>query len=93
MHCRKEGEILAKRPVTPAYVIFYILFSPDTWRIVMGVILAVLMVPHIVKPDMTLIARGVVFVMVATIGYAASGLPARGITKMLKRMILEDKQP
>ena len=82
---------MAKRPVTPAYVIFYILFSPDTWRIVMGIIFAVLLVPHIVKPDMTMPARGVLYIMVATIGYAGSGLPARGITKLLKRLILGDK--
>lgn len=84
---------MAKRPVTPAYVIFYILFSPDTWRIVMGIIFAVLLVPHIVKPDMTILARGVLYIMVGTIGYAGAGLPARGITKMFKRLILGDKQP
>lgn len=84
---------MAKRPVTPAYVVFYVLFSPDTWRIVMGIILAFLLVPHIAKSDMTVIARGILYVMVATIGYAASGVPAGGITKILKRMILGDKQP
>lgn len=59
----------------------------------MGVIFAVLLVPHIGKADMTLIARGVVYIMVGTIGYAGSGLPARGITKMFKRIILGDKLP
>ncbi len=91
MHRTREGEILAKRPITPAYVVFYILFSSDTWRIVMGIILAVLLVPHIVKPEMASTARGLVYIMVATIGYAASGMPASGITKILKRLILEDK--
>lgn len=84
---------MAKRPVTPAYVIFFILFSPDTWRIVMGIIVAVLLVPHIVKPDMTMPARAVLYIMVATIGYAGSGLPARGFTKFLKRLILGDRRP
>lgn len=84
---------MTKRPVTPAYVVFYILFLPDTWRIVMGIILAAVLAPHIAKPDMTVIARGVLFIMVATIGYAASGLPAGGITKVLKRLILGDRRP
>mgnify|MGYP001040308251 CR=1 FL=1 len=84
---------MAKRPVTPAYVIFYILFSPDAWRIVIGLFIAVLLTPYIVKPDMSALARAVVYFMVATIGYAASGLPAGGITKILKRLILGDKRP
>lgn len=83
---------MAKRPITPAYVVFYILFSSDIWRIVMGIILAFLLVPHIMKPEMTSAARGLLYIMVATIGYAASTLPASGITKMLKRLILGDKQ-
>jgi hypothetical protein len=84
---------LAKRPVTPAYFIFYILFSPDAWRILIGLFIAVLLAPYIVKPDMTALARAVVFFMVAAIGYAASGRPAGGITKILKHLILGDKQP
>ncbi len=84
---------MAKRPVTPAFILFYILFSPDTWRIVIGLFVAVLLAPYIVKPDMTAIARAIVFFMVAAIGYAASGLPAGGITKILKRLILGDKRP
>ena len=84
---------MRKRPLTLSYIIFYLLFSPDTWRILMGVIAAVIIVPLIAKPDMGLGARAVLFIMLATIGYTATGVPGRWIAQFFKKLILGDKLP
>lgn len=82
---RKKEAILARRPVTPAYVIFYILFLQDTWRILTGVLVALIIEPNINDPDTDALGRAIIFVMIAAIGYAVSGYPARLITRGLKR--------
>jgi len=78
----------AKRPITPAYVIFYILFSPDTWRILTGALVALLLTPHILPADLNTGGRAMLYVMVAVIGWALSGKPAAWITTRLKTLIL-----
>ena len=77
-----------RRPLTPAYVIFYILFWPDTWRILTGVLMALLVTPYILPADLGLGGRVMLYVMVAAIGWALSGKPAGWITTTLKRLIL-----
>ena len=75
-----------KRPLTPAYIIFYILFWPDTWRMVTGLLLSLLFTPHILPADMGMAGRVMLYVMVAAIGWALSGIPAGWITKRLKKL-------
>jgi len=84
---------MPKRPITPGYIIFYILFWPDTWRILIGVLAAVLLVPRIINGDMTVFAMAMLHVMVAGIGYAASGRIAGAIVRFLKKLILGKGQP
>ena len=64
------------------------LFSPDTWRILMGVILAVIIVPRIASPEVSVAGRAMLCVMVTAIGWAATAAPARWITGRLKKGIL-----
>jgi len=87
------GDILAKRPLSPSYIFFYILFLPDSWRILIGIIAAVLLVPFILSPEMNFGARAIIYIMSAAIGYTGSSIPARLITEMLKKLILGDKRP
>jgi len=82
---------LAKRPITPAYIIFYILFLPDSWRILAGIAAAVFLTPYVTGTDMDAVGRVIMFVMLAAIGYAASGVPARVITGKLKKWFLGDR--
>jgi hypothetical protein len=77
-----------KRPLTPAYIIFYILFWPDTWRILAGLVLSLLITPHILPADLGTGGRAMLYVMVAAIGWAMSGKPAAWITGKLKSLIL-----
>ena len=82
---------MTNRPVTPSYIIFYILFSTETWRIVLGLILSFLATPGLLPPELSAAARALVYVMVATIGYSLAGRPARWISDALKKAILGDR--
>jgi hypothetical protein len=87
------GGALHKRPLTPGYILFYILFSPETWRILIGILAAWFLAPVIVSPDMAQSARVMLWIMIAVIGYTICGVPARWITHMLVRWIVGDKSP
>ncbi|MFO7839646.1 MAG: hypothetical protein R6X08_09135 [Desulfosalsimonadaceae bacterium] len=80
---------MGKRPVTPRYLAFYILFLPDTWQAAMGLLFALLLRPYATSPEMELFKRILIFVMLATIGYTITRIPARWITRKLKQLILE----
>ena len=80
-----------KRPLTPGYVFFYILFLPDTWQVLMGLLVSYIFTPAVLSPDMGASARVMVYIMITTIGYAASRRPALGITRMIKKWILGDR--
>ena len=71
-----------------SYIFFYILFLPDTWRILIGLLAAYLIVPAVATPETDTLGRIVLYLMITAIGYAASGVPARGITRLLKSLIL-----
>ncbi len=79
---------MAKRPITPAFVFFYILFLPDTWRILIGVLLSWSLTPRLIPADQDMLRTGMIYIMMAVIGYAVSGLPARLITRLFKKSIL-----
>ncbi|NNG01707.1 MAG: hypothetical protein HKM93_20140 [Desulfobacteraceae bacterium] len=84
---------MTKRPLSPVYILFYILFWPDTWRFLMGAVVAVLLVPHILKPEMNIVQATMLHVMVACIGYVVAAKPAAGISHWLKRRILGKSAP
>jgi hypothetical protein len=82
-----------KRPLTPGYIFFYLFFLPDTWQILIGILVAYLLTPRIAPPDLGLFGDGMLYVMIAAIGYAVSVKAGRGITRLLKKRILGDKRP
>ena len=84
---------MTKRPITPGYVFFYLLFSPDTWRILTGVVLACLLAPPIIATrEMNTMAKVVMWIMVGGIGYGFSGMPAKKFSAFLRRRILGDRR-
>jgi hypothetical protein len=92
MGIEKTGGILSKkRPLTPGYVIFYIIFLPDTWQALVGLLAAFFLTPLILSPEMGVSAEILLYIMIATIGYAASRGPARGLTRMIKKWVLGDR--
>lgn len=80
-----------KRRITPAYIFFYILFWPDTWRFVIGLIAAALITPRIAPPDQ-IAGSLVLFVMLAGIGYAASAAPGRKIALFFRNLVLGNRR-
>lgn len=81
-----------KRRITPTYIFFYILFSPDTWRIVIGLIAAALITPRIELPDQPF-APVVLFFMLAAIGYAVSAAAGRKIALVFRDLVLKNRRP
>lgn len=82
---------MQKRSRTISYYIFYALFLPDSWQILIGIAAAYLLTPLAMPPGTGLFRRVMLYIMIATIGYTASRLPARGICRIIKKMILGDK--
>jgi hypothetical protein len=82
-----------KRKITPGYVFFYILFSVDTWRIVMGILISSILTPQLVK-NYTLSVSGEVmlYIMIAVIGWAITSYPASKIALFLRKFILKGNQ-
>lgn len=79
---------MQKRRLSVAYVFFYLLFSDDTWRILGGFILAVLLGPPIVRGrGLSPTAEVMVWVMVMAIGWSLTAWPARKITAVLKQAL------
>jgi len=81
---------LPDKPKTLTYFLFYIIFHPDPWRILFGFLVAILLTPQIAPPDLTTPGRLMLYVMLATIGYAVSSKPAGWITGALKKWLLGD---
>jgi hypothetical protein len=80
---------LSKRPLTPVYVIFYILFSPDAWRILIGIGLAFLLAPQIIQSrGLNPAGQVMVWVMIITTGWAVSAIPGKKIAEFLKGLVL-----
>ena len=84
---------MAKSRLTPGYIIFYLLFLPDTWQVIAGIMLAFLFIPSIATPEMGAAARAMLYLMGATIGYAVFRIPGKWISEALKRLILGDRRP
>jgi hypothetical protein len=82
-----------KRPITPGYIIFYLLYSADTYRIIAGLVFSVLLTPSIAPPELQPAGRLVLYVMVAAIGWAITAKPGQWIADGLKKLILGNKRP
>jgi hypothetical protein len=73
-----------KKRLTPTYIVFHILFSEDTWRVAIGIALAVVSAPMLRSFDHTGIGRYVMFVTVVVIGWAISKTPSLWIIRQIK---------
>ncbi|MBI5592211.1 MAG: hypothetical protein HY881_17235 [Deltaproteobacteria bacterium] len=84
---------MSKRQLTIRYIIFYILFLPDSWQVLTGFIAAYFLTPLVGLPGMGYGGRAMLFIMIATIGYVVSAVPARWATRILIKWILGEKRP
>ncbi len=84
---------MKNRKITLPYIFFYILFFPDTYRILIGLLMAWLFAPFVIasKP-MPHSGEFVVWIMVATIGYAVSARIGNLIADRLKDIVLPHRK-
>jgi hypothetical protein len=73
-----------KKRLTPTYIVFHILFSEDTWRVAIGIALAVVSAPMLRSFDHTGIGRYVMFVTVVVLGWAISKTPSLWIIRQIR---------
>ncbi len=81
-----------RQPKTAVYYFFYLLFSTDFWRILMGVAVSILATPHLAPPDFSAAGRIMLYGMVAAIGWSITAAPSRWITRGLKKAILGERR-
>ncbi|MFZ1984695.1 MAG: hypothetical protein WAU91_09805 [Desulfatitalea sp.] len=84
---------MRKRLLTFRYVAFYILFWPDTWQIVSGLLTAWVLTPWIAPPDLGFFATMLLYLMIAGIGYAASAVIVRPVFRRLHGRMLARRRP
>ena len=79
---------MQKRPWSASYIFFYLLFSDDTWRILAGFIMAVILGPMITQGrNLSQGGEVMIWLMIMAIGWSISGWPARKITGVLKKAV------
>jgi len=81
-----------RRSKTAAYYLFYLLFSTDFWRILLGMAVSIVATPHLAPMDMSAAGRVMLYVMVAAIGWTITAAPARWISRAMKTLILGDRR-
>ena len=75
-----------KKRLTPSTIVFHILFSEDTWRVAIGITLAVVSAPVLRPLDHTGIGRYVMFITAVVIGWAISKVPSQWIVRQIKQL-------
>ena len=81
---------MPEKPKKLTYYFFFVLFHPDSYRILIGFLAAILLTPRIAPPDLSAAGRAMLYVMLACIGYAIAAKPAVWITRALKKWLLGD---
>ncbi|MBA3030283.1 MAG: hypothetical protein FP816_15930 [Desulfobacteraceae bacterium] len=79
---------MTKRPVTFTYIVFYLLFLPDFWQVLVGILASYFISPKVITREHDLVSQILVYFMLAVIGYAASRPLGKGISGLLRKWIL-----
>lgn len=82
---------MARRPITPAYVLFYILFLPDTWQALFGIIGSYLISSRMIPADLNKGGKVMAFLMIGTIIFAASKPVGKWVSNSMKKFFLGNK--
>ena len=77
-----------KRPFSISYIIFYLLFSDDIWRIAAGFVCALLLGPLVTQGrNLSQGGEAMVWLMIMAIGWSVTAWPAKKITAALQRAL------
>lgn len=80
---------MKKRKITLSYIFFYVLFLPDTYRLIIGFLAAWIFAPLVIESKQMPRESGfLVWIMIVTIGYAVSTRIGNTISDWMKNMIL-----
>ncbi|MBU4317546.1 MAG: hypothetical protein KKF30_09745 [Proteobacteria bacterium] len=79
---------MTKRPVTFTYIVFYLLFLPDFWQVLVGILASYFISPKVITREHDLVSQILVYFMLAVIGYAASRPLGKGISNRLRKWVL-----
>jgi len=80
----------SKRSITFPYIFFYILFSIDTWRILIGIAVSVVLTPQLLAAkNSSAKGEAMLYIMMAGIGWAVAAYPAKKIAFTLRKFILK----
>jgi uncharacterized membrane protein len=73
-----------KKRLTAGDLFFHILFSADTWRVAIGIALAVILAPYLLRFDRTGIGRYVMFITVVVVVWGLSKVPGHWIARQMR---------
>jgi hypothetical protein len=77
-----------KRPLTPVYILFYILLSEDSWRILFGLASSFFLAPRLlVDKNFGIWGETMAYFMLMVIGWCIFAYPAKKITGFLKQWV------
>ena len=79
-----NGSPPKKKRLTLTHIVFHILLSEDTWRVAIGIVLAIVSAPFLRPFDHTGIGRYVMFVTAVVVGWAVSKVPSEWIVRQIK---------
>ena len=80
----KKGLFLRNEKNLFLYVVFYLIFSPDTWRILIGLLAALLIGPRVVADgSYSPAGQVVIWLMILALGYVLSAPIGRFISNGL----------
>jgi hypothetical protein len=80
--------------MTPGYLFFYLLFSADTWRVLCGVIGAVLLTPRLAEGrHLGHWATAILAIMLVAVGWWVTAWPMGRWAAFLRRRILKLGEP
>jgi hypothetical protein len=70
------------------YVLFFLLFAPDTWRILIGLLATLVIAPRVTAGgDYTAAGQAVIWLMILVIFYVLSAPAGKFISKRLTSLI------
>ncbi len=79
---------MPNRPLTFSYLFFYLLLSPDTWRILIGFVAAVVLGPRLTQArNFSQTGEVMIWLMIMAIGWTVTAWPAKKITSALQRAV------
>jgi hypothetical protein len=85
---RRSCVAVPKRPLTPAYVFFCILFSEDTWRIAFGLASSFFLAPRLMaERHFGMAGETMLYLMLTVVGWWIFAYPAKKITGFLKQWV------